>query len=99
MTIEVGPELQAMIEEKMRAGQRKTVEELLIVGLKMIDFHDRDVDDALDEIGPENLRRMLDEVDRSRPGIPAEEVYARLDARLAALREHEDKVAATAARP
>jgi antitoxin ParD1/3/4 len=76
ITVTLG-EQQRFVDERLESGAYSSASEILRAGLRALDREEA----ALDEI----IRRKVEEaIADPRPSIPAEDVFARLEARFAA---------------
>ena len=80
MNISLTPELERRIAEKVESGLYTTASEVVREGLRMLFEADRTRDKRMDELMA-SLEEGLDELDRGE-GIPGEQVFADLDARI-----------------
>jgi antitoxin ParD1/3/4 len=82
MNVSLTPELEELVQNKVKSGRYLSASEVVREGLRLLDDHDR-----LREMKLEEVRKMIqvgfDQIDRGE-GIPLEEVFDRL------ARNHED---------
>jgi antitoxin ParD1/3/4 len=89
MNVSLTPELEKLVERKVRSGRYQSASEVIREGLRLLEDHDR-----LRELQLEEVRRKiqtgLDELDRGE-GIAGEKVFAELKRKSAALRRKTGK--------
>jgi len=72
----LGERFERFIEEKVRSGRFGNASEVVRAGLRLLEDHERHR-----ELELEKLRRSIEEGRRSGPPRPADEVFARLEAK------------------
>jgi antitoxin ParD1/3/4 len=85
MNVSLTPELEKLVERKVRSGRYQSASEVIREGLRLLEDHDR-----LREMRLEEVRRKIqvgiDELDRGE-GIDGETVFAELKKKSEALRK------------
>jgi antitoxin ParD1/3/4 len=85
MNVSLTPELEKLVESKVKSGRYQSASEVIREGLRLLDDKDR-----LRELHLTETRRKiqagLDELDRGE-GIPGEQAYAQMKAKSAAFRK------------
>jgi antitoxin ParD1/3/4 len=76
MNVSLTPELERMVEEKVRSGQYRTASEVVREGLRLLARRDEEYQAKLAALRAE-IQKGKDEIDRGE-GIPAQEAFARI---------------------
>ena len=84
MNVSLTPELEKMVEEKVKSGRYQSASEVIREGLRLLDDQDRLKALHLDEVR-KKIRVGLEQLDRGE-GIPGEQVFAAMKQRSAAMR-------------
>jgi len=82
MNVSLTPELERLVEEKVKSGRYQSASEVIREGLRLIEDQDRLRELRLQEVR-KKIQAGLDQLDRGE-GIPGEEVYARMKEKSAA---------------
>lgn len=85
MNVSLTPELEKLVESKVRSGRYQSASEVIREGLRLLDDQDQLRELHLAEVR-KKIQLGLDELDRGE-GIPGEEVYAQMKAKSAAFRK------------
>lgn len=85
MNVSLTPELERLVESKVKSGRYQSASEVIREGLRLLDDQDR-----LRELQFAETRKKiqagLDELDQGQ-GIPGEKIYARMKEKSAAFRK------------
>ena len=84
MNVSLTPELEKLVEEKVKSGRYQSASEVIREGLRLIEDQDRLRELRLEEVR-KKIHTGLDQLNRGE-GIPGEEVYAQMKAKSAAVR-------------
>jgi antitoxin ParD1/3/4 len=84
MNVSLTPELQNLVEAKVRTGRYHSASEVIREGLRLLEEHDQVRELRLMEVR-RKIRQGLDELDRGE-GIPGEKVYQQMKRKSAAFR-------------
>jgi antitoxin ParD1/3/4 len=80
MNVSLTPELERMVEEKVRSGQYRTASEVVREGLRLLAQRDEEYQVKLAALRAE-VQKGVDSLDRGE-GMPGDEAFAWIRARL-----------------
>ena len=78
MNVSLTPELERMVEEKVRSGQYRSASEVVRDGLRLLAQRDEEYQVRLEALRGE-IQKGMDQLNRGE-GIPADEAFARIRA-------------------
>ncbi len=85
MNVSLTPELERLVESKVKSGRYQSASEVIREGLRLLDDQDRLRELQLAETR-KKIQAGLDELDQGQ-GIPGEKIYARMKEKSAAFRK------------
>jgi len=85
MNIALTPELEKLVEEKVKSGRYQSASAVISEGLRLLQSRDQYQELRLQEVRAK-IQQGLDQLDRGE-GLDGEQVYAEMKRRSAALRQ------------
>ncbi len=86
LNVSLTPQLEEMVKAKVSSGMYNSASELIRDALRLLDERDQ-----VRELRLEALRKAVQEGIDSGPGIPAEEVFDRLESKYLSLAEKQNQ--------